>query len=231
MAESDSSEASSYPRPAGFSVARSRPLPVVILADVSGSMKADGKISALNNAMREMIASFAEEDELPVEIQVAVITFGKGGARLHLPLCAGSTAVWNDMEADGKTPMGAAIDLATSLMEDRTQMPARAYRPTLVLVSDGVPMAGWEGALSRLEAAPRASKAIRFAISIGADADLQVLRRFAGGSAESVYPAEDGRRIRKFFLMLTMTVRARSRSMHPDESIPLPPPESVEIDI
>src|SRR5437763_1821259 len=46
-----------------FTVPSARPLPVVLLADVSGSMSADGKIDALNAAVAEMLAAFAEEED------------------------------------------------------------------------------------------------------------------------------------------------------------------------
>ena len=42
-------------------------------------------------------------------------------------------------------------------------MPSRAYRPTLVLVSDGKPNGEWEGPLRRLLTSERAAKAERFA--------------------------------------------------------------------
>ena len=37
-----------------FTVSSARPLPVILLADVSGSMAVDGKIDALNGAVAEM---------------------------------------------------------------------------------------------------------------------------------------------------------------------------------
>ena len=69
-----------------FTVSTARPLPVIVLADVSGSMSANGKIDALNDAIQSMIESFAAEDHSRAEIHFAVIAFGKGGARLHQPL-------------------------------------------------------------------------------------------------------------------------------------------------
>ena len=39
---------------AEFTATTARPLPVILLADISGSMEADGKIQALNRAAREM---------------------------------------------------------------------------------------------------------------------------------------------------------------------------------
>jgi uncharacterized protein YegL len=51
-------------------------MPVIILADVSGSMTAYGKLAALNRAIAETIAIFASEQDARAEIHVAVITFG-----------------------------------------------------------------------------------------------------------------------------------------------------------
>ena len=44
-----------------FTTQTARPLPVILLADVSGSMGVDGKIQALNHAVREMIEAFEPE--------------------------------------------------------------------------------------------------------------------------------------------------------------------------
>ncbi|NCC35980.1 MAG: tellurite resistance protein TerY, partial [Chloroflexia bacterium] len=72
---------------AEFTISAARPLPVILLADVSGSMAADGKIDALNVAVTEMIAAFAQEDSAQAEIHVAVIAFG-AEARMHQGLAA-----------------------------------------------------------------------------------------------------------------------------------------------
>jgi len=66
-----------------FTAPTARPLPVIILADVSGSMATEGKIQALNHAVKEMIEAFREEDDLRAQIQVAVITFGAGDAKVQ----------------------------------------------------------------------------------------------------------------------------------------------------
>ena len=68
-----------------FTVSSARPLPVILMADVSGSMADDGKIDALNSAVAEMQAAFAEEDDGRAEIHLAVVTFG-GTAAIHVPL-------------------------------------------------------------------------------------------------------------------------------------------------
>jgi uncharacterized protein YegL len=191
---------------------------VILLADVSGSMEADGKIQALNHAVREMIEAFQDGDDLRAEIQVAVVTFG-GGARLHLPLKSARDAAWVDLGAAVATPMGAAFHLAQSLVEDSSLVPSRAYRPTLVLVSDGQPTDDWEAPLRALIESERAGKAFRMALAVGADADHAVLDRFLADPAARVYQAADARQIRQFFQLVTMSVASRSRSANPNSAL------------
>lgn len=207
-----------------FTVSSARPLPVILLADVSGSMAADGKIDALNGAVAEMQAAFAEEKDEHAEVHLAVVTFG-GTATLHVPLTAASDVRWTPMQADGRTPLGAALDIATDLIEDRNRVPSRAYRPTVVLVSDGLPNDEWEGPLQRLLTSERAAKAERFALGIGADADHDMLRRFLNNSEGRVFEAHEGREILKFFRWVTMSVTSRSRSAAPNRTVDIDPPD------
>ena len=107
-----------------FAVATPRPLPVIVLADASGSMGENGKIEALNAAMKDMVSTFAKESRLRAEIQVGLITFG-GKAERHLPLAAAhSVAGFAELKAEGVTPMGAAFDLARQLLEDKDRIPS-----------------------------------------------------------------------------------------------------------
>ncbi len=209
-----------------ISVARGRPLPVLLLADISGSMAANGKIDALNQAVSTMISSFADEDAGRIAIHAGVITFGQGGARLHHPMQPAKALRWDPLTALGGTPMGAAFDLTTSVLADREQIAGGALRPALVLVSDGQPTDAWEEPLARLLAHERGRKATRFAMAIGADADRAMLQRFLADTGQSVFGAEDARGIRQFFQWVTMSVTLRSRAANPeadDGYAPLPP--------
>ena len=213
-----------------FTVSTARPLPVIILADVSGSMTANGKIDALNDAVAEMIATFAEEDDSRAEIHVGVIAFGRGGATLHKPLRPAVDTRWEPMEASGRTPMGEAFDLARSMVEDRDTIPSRAYRPTLVLVSDGVPTDDWRGPLDGLLGSERASKAMRFAMGIGADADLETLTAFLASEEARVFEAHEAREIKNFFRWVTMSVTTRSRSANPNSVVMVEPTDLDDFD-
>ena len=206
-----------------FTASTARPLPVLLLADVSGSMNANGKIDALNDAVLEMLESFGGQDDSRAEIQVAVVTFGQGGAKVHQPLAPASKIRWTRMAAQGGTPMGAALDLATGLIEDRAQVPSRAYRPTVILVSDGLPTDDWQSPLKRLLDSERASKAARFAMGLGDDADTAMLSTFLGTPDAKVYRAHEARQIKQFFRWVTMSVTQRSRSANPDTVIAVEP--------
>lgn len=198
-----------------FTVQSARPLPVLILADVSGSMNTDGKIQALNLAVREMVEAFKDEADLLAEIHLGVITFG-GQAKVHQPLVATQNVTWSDLAANGTTPMGKAFDLARELIEDRNTVPGRAYRPTIVLVSDGKPTDEWEKSMADLLASERGGKAFRMALAIGDDADTDVLQRFLVDPKARVFHANEARQIRNFFKFVTMSVSQRSRSASPN---------------
>ena len=213
-----------------FTVQSARPLPVIVLADISGSMSADGKIDVLNNAVAEMIATFAEEDDSRAEIHVAVITFGRDRAELHKPLGPATATEWESMIASGRTPMGEAFALARTMIEDRDTIPSRAYRPTLVLVSDGMPTDDWRGPLEQLLQSERAAKAARFAMGIGADAERETLSAFLANAEGRVFDAHEAREIKKFFRWVTMSVTARSRSTNPNSVVMSEPTDLDDID-
>ena len=207
-----------------FTVSTARPLPVIVLADISGSMSIDGKIEALNQAIREMLDTFRDEDDLRAELHVSVITFGGDEAREHLPLAPAAKASWMDMPAAGNTPLGKALNTAMQLIENKERIPSRAYRPTLVLVSDGQPNDEWKAVLEALLKSERGGKAFRMAMAIGADADIDVLQAFLANGESRVFKADEARKIRTFFRMVTMSVTSRSRSANPNVA-PAPPDE------
>lgn len=219
-----------------FAAPQPRPLPVIVLADVSGSMVEGNKIELLNVALRDMVSSFAKESRLRAEIQVGLITFGGRAAEEHLPLVAAhEVTAMKPLAASGPTPMGKAFDLACRLLEDKERIPSRAYRPVLVLVSDGAPTDDWEQPLQALCSSERGSKASRFAMAIGADADREMLRQFPNGPEATLFEAHDARDIVRFFRAVTMSVASRSASATPDQSVGLdlgmvPPDDDLDLD-
>lgn len=205
-----------------FQVQTARPLPIIVLADTSGSMSVDGKIEALNKGLMDMIQSFAGESRLRAEIQVCLITFGGEQAAINLPLTpAHQLPDFIPLTAGGMTPLGGALTLLSNMVEDKDCIPSRAYRPVVVLVSDGYPNDEWEGPFEHFTKGERSSKATRFAMAIGADADEAMLSAFANDPEAPLFRAENARDIHRFFRAVTMSVSARSQSATPNQSTPL----------
>ncbi len=166
-------------RPGGELAAR--PLHFVWLADCSGSMQVDGKIQALNNAIREAIPHMQRvADENPnADVLVRAIKFSNG-AQWHV---SQPTPVqdfkWDDLQADGVTDMGKAFEMVADQLKI-PPMTDRALPPVLVLISDGEPTDDYRSGLDSLLAEAWGKKAVRIAIAIGDDADLDVLQKFIG---------------------------------------------------
>jgi uncharacterized protein YegL len=157
----------------------SRPLHFIWIADASGSMQQDGKIQALNNAIREAIPHMKKvaDDNPNAQVLVRAVKFSDG-AQWHIsqPTPVADFA-WNDLAAEGETDMGKAL----SLVAEQLKMPPmseRALPPVLVLISDGQPTDDFDAGLKALLDEPWGKKAVRIAISIGQDADAEVLQKF-----------------------------------------------------
>lgn len=212
-----------------FTVHSARKLPVIILADVSGSMESNGKIQTLNRAIAEMIDNFSEEEDVRAEINVCVITFGGQEAKMHIPLQPAENIQWIQMEAIGRTPMGNAFSIAQEIIQDRSQIASRDYYPTIILVSDGIPTDDWKTPLDNLINSERASKALRLSMGIGAEADNQPLQAFLKNQHPEipVFRADEAVQIRQFFQFVTMTVSSRSKSINPN-SISVPSFDDLE---
>lgn len=202
-----------------FAVATARPLPVIILADVSGSMLENNNIGALNAALKDFLSTLSQESRLNAEIHVSIITFGGAKAEVHVPL----TPAWqinqtNDLVALGGTPMGGAFELAVEMIENKEIIPSRAYKPTIVLISDGIPTDNWESSFNKLKNSDRAQKASRMAMAIGTGADKNMLKAFVNDlEASEIFEAHNAKEIHRFFRAVSMSVSSRSQSNTPNQ--------------
>lgn len=201
-----------------------RPLPVILLLDTSGSMSTQGKIETLKRAVQEMLTNFKQSSNTIVSIQVGIITFG-GDAKIVQPLTDAASInpmCMNAVSANGGTPLGKAITLAKSIVEDKTQVPGRAYTPTIVVVTDGWPNDSWEQPLADFINNGRTAKCDRMAMGIGSEAQsgpaLGVLQRFIS-RPENLFGANDASQISEFFRFVTMSTITRTRSTNPNAMV------------
>ena len=116
-------------------------------------------------------------------------------------------------------PAGSVKDrVAKAMIEDKEQIPSRAYRPTVVLVSDGRPNDQWKGPLDVFMSEGRSAKCYRMALGIGVERGSEaydVLKRFTS-DVEQVFDASDAAEIGKFFQYVTMSTTARIKTANPN---------------
>jgi uncharacterized protein YegL len=159
----------------------SRPLHFIWIADCSGSMAANGKIESLNYAIDNAIPGMQQvAGENPnANVLVRAIKFSSG-AQWHV---SQPTPVaefrWEELTADGVTDMGKAF----SMVADQLKIPPMTERglpPVLILISDGQPTDDISKGLQAIMEQQWGRKAVRLAIAMGEDADLDVLQKFIG---------------------------------------------------
>jgi uncharacterized protein YegL len=161
----------------------SRPLHFIWIADCSGSMAADGKIQALNNAIREAIPHMRKvaDENVNAQVLVRALKFSTG-AQWHV---SQPTPVenfeWSDLAADGTTDLGKALSMVAAQLK-MPPMEARALPPVLALISDGQPTDDYAKGLQELMNEPWGKKAVRMAIAMGEDANSEVLQKFIGST-------------------------------------------------
>ncbi len=92
---------------------------------------------------------------------------------------------------------------------------SRSYKPTIILLTDGIPTDDFLSPIYELTNNGWSSKAFRLAMAIGDDADHNMLSKFVN-SPEYLVLGDSARDIRKFFRFVTMSVTQRMKSQTPD---------------
>lgn len=158
----------------------SRPLHFFWMVDCSGSMFGE-KIGTVNNAIQSCIPVMRQSAESNPNAQLLIrtLSFSTGATWLTPNPVPVDDYAWDDLDADGVTDLGAAFDLLAAQLSI-PPMPQRALPPVIVLLSDGQPTDDYKGGLSKLKTMPWFRKAVKIAISIGQDADDDVLLEFTG---------------------------------------------------
>ncbi len=158
----------------------SRPLNFFWVVDCSGSMYGE-KMGTVNNAIQETIPEMQEaaEGNPNARLLVRTLKFSSGAMWVNPSPVKVEDFVWEDLIAIGVTDMGKAFELLSNELTI-PPMSDRALPPVIVLLSDGRPTDNYKAPLKQLLSLPWGKKAVRIAISIGKDADDDVLMEFTG---------------------------------------------------
>ncbi len=182
-----------------------KPLHFFFVLDISGSMQRGGRIQALNNAIREVVPHLRDE------------ALANPHAQLFVRVLAFATEVrwvleqptpiekfrWRGVDAvpQGLTELGLALRELARCMRELAEA-KRGFPPAIILVSDGHPThsAGphFSTGLRELMAEPWGRAAIRLALGVGKDADMQSLRRFIGREDVPLVRADNPQQLTEF---------------------------------
>ena len=211
----------------------SRPLHFFWVVDCSGSMSVEGKMGIVNNAIQECIPemAMAAESNPNAQLLIRALRFSTGANWLTSDPVPVEDYAWAPMDAEGLTEMERAFDMIAAQLSI-PPMPDRALPPVVVLLSDGQPTDNYKPSLDKLKKLPWFRKAVKIAISIGSDADDEVLLDFTGNK-ELVLQANNPTALVKMIKWASTTasmVSAPSSKPLNMEAAPAPGGSSTPVD-
>ncbi len=157
-----------------------RTLILFLVVDVSGSMKGQ-KIGIVNQAIREFIAEIQNQDDSDVDLQIVCLEFSDGCKEMYPNPIEASKFNWQDLEAEGQTDLGAAAIKLSAKLDEVYKSQKAAYVPTIFLLSDGEPTDDYEPKFETMYKNSKYKQAVKVALAIGDDANIDVLRKFTDG--------------------------------------------------
>ena len=197
--------------PGGIS-RQARKMPLLILADTSGSM-GGAKIASLNQALLELVQELRADEMTSETVVLSLIGFSNSVQEVCILEPVRNVNI-PPLTASGSTAMGQAFRVALPHLSDRSRLPASCATPTIALCSDGQPNDEWRQPLEELKRHPLVSRAARVALAIGDDADTGVLAQFIGNPELPVLRADEATKIQSFFRWVTLQTKSRSVGSH-----------------
>jgi uncharacterized protein YegL len=179
-------------------------LVIFFVIDTSSSMTGV-KINTVNTAIREFIPELRGVGSSDAKLKAAVLCFSSGSQWLTVPVPV-EDFTWNDVPADGWTDLGSAcLELNEKMSRKAFLNSTSGYAsPIVIIMSDGQPNSDWENSFGKLSSNSWFKLAIKIAIAIGNDADIDVLAKFTG-NREAVFVTHTPADLRRLIKIVTVT--------------------------
>jgi len=193
--------------------------PCVLLLDTSGSMKGQ-PITELNRGLAAFREELASDSLAAKRVEVAIITFGL--VQIQNDFQTADVFQPATLKASGETPMGAAIEQALSLLDQRKNTyrnnGVSYYRPWIFLITDGGPTDTWKSAAEKIKAGEAAKAFSFFAVGVEG-AKMDILSQISVREPTRLKEL----RFNELFIWLSNSMKAVSRSSVGDQ-VPLTNP-------
>ena len=197
--------------------------PCVLLLDTSQSMSGR-PIQELNEGLIAYKEELASDSLAAKRVEVAVVTFGP--VHTAVEFTTSEQFFPPPLEPTGDTPIGAAIERALDLVQDRKQQyrtnGISFYRPWIFLITDGAPTDAWQNAAARIKEGETAKAFSFFAVGVEG-ANFDVLRQLCVREPLKL----KGLKFRELFQWLSNSQKSVSRST-PGENVPLANPKAPD---
>jgi len=191
--------------------------PVVLILDTSESMQGQ-PIFELNTGLAAF-KYYVEEDPLAaLRVEIALVTFG-GEARVIQDFRTIDQFTAPELKAQGNSPLGGALTLSLSLLEQRKKIYKRQgisyYRPWLFLITDGAPTDGmiWYESAHIAQQADKEGKLSLYIIAVKG-ADMRILKQIAP-SYRPPFLLKD-LKFQEMFQWLSTSIRCVSTTASPE---------------
>ena len=193
--------------------------PCVLLLDVSHSMSG-APIEELNKGLAQFHEELASDALAMKRVELAIVTFGP--VKVEVPFTSASLFSPPALRPQGDTPMGAAIEQALALVDERKNdyrsNGISYYRPWVFLITDGGPTDQWSHVGAIIKEGEAAKKFAFFAIGVQG-ANMDALSQLSSRQPLSL----QGLKFRELFSWLSSSLRSVSRST-PGADVPLGAP-------
>jgi uncharacterized protein YegL len=177
------------------------------VVDTSGSMTGS-KIGAVNAAIHDVLPELKSlaAGNADAQIKIAALDFSSGARWLYDQPINAETFMWNDLDAGGVTDLGEACKMLNQkLSRNAFMQEARgSFAPVIILLSDGGPTDDYARGVAMLKENNWFKSAIKIAIAIGEDANLEVLKEFTG-NVECVLEANNPEVLKKMIRFASIT--------------------------
>lgn len=197
--------------------------PCLLILDVSGSM--NGRpIREPNDGLVQFRDELFADSLAAKRVEVGIVTFGP--VSIVNDFQGVQTWYAPQLQSQGDTPMGAAIEQGLQLLRDRKnqyrQNGISYYRPWVFLITDGGPTDSWHAAANEVKAG-EAEKAFSF-FAVGVEgANMEVLGQLSARAPLSLKEL----RFRDLFSWLSSSLSSVSQS-NPGDAVPLSNPATPE---